>query len=278
LNEPTHLDLFSGIGGFAIAAQAAGFRTIAFVERDAYCQKILAQHWPKVPIFSDIHNFGGRPFRGASLLTGGFPCQPFSQAGQQRGKADDRYLWPEMFRVIQTTEPDWIIGENVAGLDGLGLDDCISDLESIGYEVAPAFEIPACGVGAWHGRIRVWIVANLNRKRQLQSGWSQQTQRGRIIDSASSNVRIDADASGERQEWRMPTNANSRNDEGIEARIRLSSFPSPSVSRLIGEHQPLLGRGIHGLPNRAHRVKALGNAIVPQVAFQIIKAIREQIS
>lgn len=158
--RPTHLDLFSGIGGFAIAAEAAGFRTIAFVEREPFCQKILAQHWPRVPVYSDICHFSGRSLRPISLLTGGFPCQPFSLAGERRGKADDRFLWPEMLRVIQATEPDWIIGENVAGLDGLGLDDCISDLEASGYEVAPPLEIPACAVGANHRRNRIWIVAN----------------------------------------------------------------------------------------------------------------------
>ena len=152
MNEPTHLDLFSGIAGFALAAQWAGFRTVAFVENEPFCQKLLEQNFPGIPVYGDIHNFGGRPYRGVDLLTAGWPCQPVSLAGRRRGKKDDRWLWPEVPRVIQATKPDWFLGENTPGLDGMGLDECISDLESIGYEVAPPLEIPACAMGAFHLR------------------------------------------------------------------------------------------------------------------------------
>jgi len=285
--RPTHLDLFSGIGGFSIAAQCAGFRTVAFVEKDPFCQKLLSQHWPTIPCYGDIHHFGGRSLRPISLLTGGFPCQPFSQAGEQRGKEDDRYLWPEMLRVIQRTEPDWIIGENVAGLDGLGLDDCISDLEASGYEVAPPLEIPACAVGAIHRRIRVWIIANRYgmRKSQLQRGKPN----GRRRDCDGADAPGGFAANGHTLGVKIKASNNERaeylTDNGAALRIgplpsvedfgRLGWTPEPEWFR----REPGLARLVHGLSRRPHKTRreAAGNAIVPQVAFQIIKAIREEI-
>src|SRR4051812_45727132 len=112
----THLSLFSGIGGIDLAAQWAGFETVAFVEKDKFCQQILVKHWPEVPIYDEIKTFDGSVFADITLLTGGFPCQPFSQAGKRRGKEDDRYLWPEMLRVISEAKPTWVVGENVAGI------------------------------------------------------------------------------------------------------------------------------------------------------------------
>jgi DNA (cytosine-5)-methyltransferase 1 len=291
--RPTHLDLFSGIGGFSISAEAAGFRTIAFVEREPYCQKVLAQHWPSVPIYNDICQFGGRSLGPISLLTGGFPCQPFSVAGERRGKGDDRYLWPEMLRVIQATDPDWIIGENVAGLDGLGLDDCISDLEASGYEVAPPLEIPACAVDARHVRNRLWIVANAVRKQA--HGHNAR----RFLDQPTGSSEVVADAAGERQREQadkadaITISGKAWNESG-DGRQSLADtnrpgreeLDAPGFSEKPGLHtgssdprwqqwpaEPELGRVAHGIPNRTHRLKGLGNAIVPAVAFQIIKAI-----
>ena len=157
-NEPTHLDLFSGIGGFALAARWAGFRTIGFCDNEPFAQAVIKKHWPEVPIHGDIKALDGTAYRGVTLLTGGFPCQPFSNAGKRRGKDDDRYLWPEMLRVIQEARPAWIVGENVIGIIGLALDQVCSDLEAEGYEVEPII-IPACGVDAPHRRNRVWIIA-----------------------------------------------------------------------------------------------------------------------
>jgi DNA (cytosine-5)-methyltransferase 1 len=196
LNEPTHVDLFSGIGGFALAAQWAGFRTIAFCEIDPYCQKVLAKNFmadterkPRTRdiselgiglsgereassesrigsrgcprIFSDIFDLDGTQFRrngsSVTLVTGGFPCQPFSVAGKRRGAADDRHLWPEMLRVIKEARPAWVLGENVPGIIPMELDNVLSDLESIGYATRP-FVIPACAVDARHRRDRLWIV------------------------------------------------------------------------------------------------------------------------
>ncbi len=157
----THLDLFSGIGGFALAAQAAGFTTIGFSEIEPYACGILNRHWPNVPNFGDIRNI--RAVR-ADLVTGGFPCQPFSRAsaGKRKGKEDDRYLWPEMLRVIAESGANWVLGENVAGLDGMALCEVVSDLEALGYTVAPPLEIPACALGHDHRRERLWILAHAN--------------------------------------------------------------------------------------------------------------------
>lgn len=159
LLTPRHIDLFSGIGGFALAAHWAGFATEVFCEQDEFCQKVLSRHWPAVPIVSDIRKFDGRAYAGADLLTGGFPCQPFSCAGKQRGDQDDRFLWPEMLRVIREAKPAWIVGENVAGIISMALDGVLSDLENEGY-ATQAFVLPACAVNAPHKRDRVWIVAH----------------------------------------------------------------------------------------------------------------------
>ena len=168
MNEkPTHLDLFSGIGGFALAAGWAGFETVGFCDNEPYAQAVIKKHWPEVPIHGDIKALDGTAYRGVTLLTGGFPCQPFSNAGKRRGKDDDRYLWPQMLRVIQEARPAWIVGENVVGIIGLALDQVCSDLEAEGYEVEPII-IPACGVDAQHRRNRVWVVAGGGRCGRLQ--------------------------------------------------------------------------------------------------------------
>ena len=153
------LDLFSGIGGFSLGLERAGMRTVAFCETDEFCRRVLAKHWPDVPIHGDIKELNGDGI-SADLVCGGFPCQPFSVAGVRRGEADDRYLWPEMARVISEVRPRWVLAENVVGIDGLALDRVLSDLESLGYETAPPLEIPACAVDAPHRRQRVWIVAH----------------------------------------------------------------------------------------------------------------------
>ena len=156
------LDLFSGIGGFSLGlAWAGGFETIRFCEKDPFCRKVLEKHWPGIPIIEDIHEF--RSYGGeADVVVGGFPCQPFSQAGQRLAARDPRHLWPEMYRVIGECRPAWVIGENVVGLARLGLDEVLSDLAAAGYSTR-AFDIPAVAVGAPHRRSRLWIVANANR-------------------------------------------------------------------------------------------------------------------
>lgn len=184
-----HLDLFSGIGGFALAAQWAGFRTVGFCEIEPYCQQVLAKNFladandssqarlgqhggqilPKqasirsggsgrARIHSDISQLDGTEYKGVSLITGGFPCQPFSVAGKRRGAADDRHLWPEMCRVIDQARPAFVLSENVPGIIAMELDNVLSDLERIGY-ACRSFVIPACAVDARHRRNRLWVVA-----------------------------------------------------------------------------------------------------------------------
>ena len=155
------IDLFSGIGGFALGLQSTGyFKTIQFVENEKWCQKILAKNFPGVPIHDDVKTFQGY---GADVVVGGFPCQPFSIAGKQKAVQDDRHLWPDMFRVIKETRPRWVIGENVRNIvsisDGMVLEQVYLDLESQGYEVQ-SFIIPASAVNAPHQRYRTWIVAH----------------------------------------------------------------------------------------------------------------------
>ena len=163
------LDLFSGIGGFSLGLERAGFETVAFCEIEDYPRKVLAKHWPDIPIHRDIRELDGEQYRGTvDVVCGGFPCQPFSAAGKRRGSDDDRHLWPEMFRVIREIQPAWVIGENVTGLEGMELDNCASDLEGVGFAVQ-VFDIPACGVGAIHRRHRLWIVAHAMRRRVGQS-------------------------------------------------------------------------------------------------------------
>lgn len=162
-NDLTHLSLFSGIGGLDLAAEWAGFRTVGQCEWADYPRAVLEKHWPGLPRWRDIRTLTGDDFyaqtglRTVTVLSGGFPCQPFSTAGKRRGKEDDRYLWPEMLRVISEIRPAWVVGENVAGIVSMALDTVLSDLESIGY-ACQAFVIPACAVDAPHRRDRVAIV------------------------------------------------------------------------------------------------------------------------
>lgn len=161
------LSLFSGIGGIDLAAEWAGIETVAFCEREPFPKKVLRKHWPNVPIYDDVCTLSREvlerdgvigPGRAIDIISAGYPCQPFSNAGKRRGKEDDRHLWPEVKRLLSEIRPRWFLGENVAGHITLGLDDVLSDLESIGYTAQPVV-IPACAVGAPHRRDRIFILA-----------------------------------------------------------------------------------------------------------------------
>ena len=186
------LDLFSGIGGFSVGLEATGkFKTIAFCEKDKFCQKVLQKHWQGTEIYEDIRNIDGTKIK-ADVITGGFPCQPFSTAGKRKGTEDDRYLFPEMLRIIKETQARWIVGENVQGIvnmsEGKILQGIHNDLEAIGYEVQ-SFIIPASSQGAWHKRNRVWIVAaNTNSGLSIRENEEIQTRGNTITNGSSSNV------------------------------------------------------------------------------------------
>jgi len=163
--------LFSGIGGFDLGLERAGFQIAWQVENNAYCRKVLRKHWPGIPCHYDITTIDWRNIPTVDLVCGGFPCQPFSCAGKRRGKADDRYLWPEVVRCLETLRPAWFLGENVPGIVNLALDTIITDLEGLGYAVWPVC-LPACAVDAPHQRQRLWIVAH------AESTWKPQPKRG----------------------------------------------------------------------------------------------------
>ena len=162
------LDLFSGLGGFSLGLERTGyFETAAFCEIDKYCTLLLNKHWKGTKVYDDVRKItkeqfdeDGIPY--PDIITGGFPCQSFSVAGKQKGTSDSRYLWPEMFRIIQVFQPRFVIGENVRGIvnieDGVVFETVCANLESEGYEIQP-FNIPAAGVGAPHRRERIWFIA-----------------------------------------------------------------------------------------------------------------------
>ncbi len=243
-----HLDLFSGIGGFALAASwvwEEEHEIVSFCEIDPFCQKVLKKHWPDVPIVSDIREMKGSDFVQVDLLTGGFPCQPFSTAGKRKGKADDRFLWPEMLRIISEAKPSWIIGENVPGIAsidyGMVVRQVLSDLEEKGYRVLPPFLIPACSINALHTRERIWFVAYsqqiLCNSYEIPDTFSM----GKLGFERSSNVNSSLAIS----KWlELKTNRRTLRDDD-------------------------------GFSEAVDRVGALGNAVVPQVVVPLMKIIKE---
>jgi DNA (cytosine-5)-methyltransferase 1 len=267
--DMTHVDLFSGIGGFALAAQRTGFRTVVFCERDDFCQLVLAKHWPDVPCVSDIREFDGSAYAGASLLTGGFPCQPFSCAGKRKGASDDRALWPAMFRVVQDARPCWIVGENVPGIISMELDTVLADLEGAGYTVRPIV-LPACTTDAPHRRDRVWIVANRTgeridgeRRNNTREGGSRHEGEQESDTGGTQDV---GNITSTGRLWRRSSQA------GISWISRGTSSP---LNRCNWLPEPGVGRVADGVSNRVDRLRGLGNAIVPQVAEEIMRMIMQ---
>lgn len=324
------LDLFSGIGGFSLGLERAGMKTVAFCELEDYPISILKKHWPDVPVYRDVRKLDGKQFRGTvELICGGFPCQPFSVAGKQRGKEDDRHLWPEMLRLIQEVRPTWVIGENVAGFITMALDDVLSDLEAEGYTCQP-FVIPACAVGGVHRRDRVWIVAYSElhaNQRKIEGFNGKEEELEGIIRSENSATRIisrtgnDGCASklhaadpkgkqckgkqcngisddGKSCESQKPESGNSdcqnvtdtdnkrlqgQQITGSNEKIRQKSrdkqstrFSSPRDFEPIGiPTEPPVRHRDDGLSDNVARLKALGNAVVPQIPEMIGRAIME---
>lgn len=293
----THFSCFTGIGGIDLAAEWAGFETVGQVEFADYPYQVLCKHWPDVPKWRDIRNVTGDIIRkqsngkSPSLLSGGFPCQPFSYAGNRKGKEDNRFLWPEMFRLVQELRPSWFVGENVPGIITLALDQTITDLESIGYSVR-TFDIPACAVGAFHIRRRIFIVANsndrpLHKKSKVCSG--RNTSKFSIEKLADTNR--SGCVHGQTQEHSAEAGINaqcqfisSRPDVSISHGFnddnrrhgtgQVSQFEASGLSgREYWSSEPGVGRVVDGLPDRVDRIKCLGNAVVPQQVYPILKAI-----
>ena len=292
------LDLFSGIGGFSLGMEATKrIKTIGFVEKDKFCQKVLQKNFSNIPIEEDIRNVKGSNY-AAEIVSGGFPCQPFSVAGKRRGQDDDRYLWDETIRVVAETKPKWFVGENVEGIvninNGLVLRQVQTDLEKEGFQVQ-CLIIPASGIGAWHQRKRVWIIGcnvpNSNSRLRRGRGTEQESRADEI--------------------WRFYTSKEKQTEQhlrskaiGCDALFRENisntyskGFQRRSISTNLEEKQGSITSknsfkkqqtwwqtqsklcGVpHGISyeldkDRSNRIKALGNSIVPQIAYEIGKAI-----
>lgn len=273
----THASLFSGIGGFDLAAEWMGWTNVLNCEIDEFCRKVLKYHFPNAKQYADIRTTDFTVWRNRiDVLTGGFPCQPFSVAGKRKGTDDDRYLWPDMLRAIREIRPRWIVGENVYGLvnwsDGMVLEQVCADLENEGYEVQP-FVIPACAVNAPHRRDRVWIIAHRTDRRVEDMP--------RRAESAHAYKHA-ANPDGERCEKRY--NAGIATEKGIKSpEIRRHNYIGNPFSRFPTE-SPIRG-GNDGLSEQLdgiavpawcrESIKAYGNAVVPQLVKVIFEAIEK---
>lgn len=272
----THASIFSGIGGFDLAAEWAGWTNMFNCEIDDFCRNILNYHFPNAQQYADIRTTDFTVWRGLiDVLTGGFPCQPFSVAGKRLGTEDERHLWPEMLRAIREIRPAWLVGENVFGIvnwsDGLVFEQVCADLENEGYSLQP-FILPACAVDAPHRRDRVWIVA-------YRSDAGTDNSRGERFRTDSPNDPSDADSvlrqDGDvhaRKEQKCRKNAYGRTQQ-LRRPTGWEKFPtvSPVCSGNDG-----ISAGLDGITFPAwcrQSVKAYGNAIVPQVAYRIFDTI-----
>jgi len=332
-----HLGLFEGIGGFSLAARWMGWETLAWCEWNEFGQKVLKHHFPEAEGFGDIKKTDFTKYANRiDIITGGFPCQPYSSAGKRKGKEDERHLWPEMLRAIREVQPSYVVGENVRGLTnwngGLVFDEVQADLEAEGYEVLP-FLLPACAVNAPHRRDRIWFVAkNTNKdatdansirleqcenRREVERGQGKMVEKrskssnatetnGTIQDATNTNSnglhecnsdnevsagegRINAlGNTDEGDDNGIATNTNCRRQSGKEhGEAKSGQLAKESFSNYwknFPTQSPICG-GDDGLPTeldgitfskwRNESIKAYGNAIVPQIAYEIFKAIEK---
>jgi DNA (cytosine-5)-methyltransferase 1 len=264
------LDLFSGIGGFSLGLErTGGFKTVAFCEIDPFCRKVLAKHWPKVPCYDDVRTLTGERLSAdgvsVDVVCGGFPCQDVSLAGRRVGLDGDRSgLWAEYGRLVGELRPQFVIVENTPGLLSLGMDRVLGDLASLGFD-AEWHSIPACYVGADHIRDRVWLVAYPNVRHSRHEFRPVQSP-GEVVEDAPDAVRSGLSR-------RCHTGADFAHAEELTARPRLAFDAAPAFSREYREHKPVLGRRVHGVSSRVDRLRALGNAVVPQIPELIGNAI-----
>lgn len=297
-----HISLFSGIGGFDLAAEWMGWQNIASCEINSFCNQILAHYWPDAYHHDDIHTLTidvlkhelEKRFtewrKDDIVISGGFPCQPYSMAGKRLGKQDSRHLWPEMLRVIREVRPRYIVGENVSGIvnwsDGLVFEEVQVDLEAEGYQVQ-AFILPACAVGAPHRRDRVWFVANRNSNGQQRGNGEheiisgqrgeyaqryieQGVKHGIITNAVSQGLQRSADNGGA-----VGGRAKRNKQPSGLFRTTWENFPTESPVCTGNDGIPAKLDGITFPKWRNESIKAAGNAIVPQVAFRIFQAIQE---
>lgn len=329
-----HLGLFEGIGGFSLAARWMGWKTKAWVEINPFSQSILKKHFSDAKGHGDIHTFDGTKWRGKiDIITGGFPCQPFSVAGKRKGTDDERYLWEEMLRVIREIQPTFVVGENVSGIvsmdNGKTLSKILSGLESEGYKVQP-FVIPACAVQAPHRRDRIWIIAYRESSKSSSEFFSKSSKKKQREFRRSTIQSITPNSDNLLQSGGLDTgtsNKTPKRSQGTNEQKRETSFgqrvrnePSNTnkdatdtdckrpprqginrgqvhtkqdkereINRVINDSQfeekwhevaSKFCRMDDGIPQRLDkyrkdRLKALGNAIVPQVAFEIFKILEQ---
>lgn len=272
------LDLFSGIGGFSLGLErTGGFETVAFCEIEPFPRKVLAKHWPEVPIYDDVRTLTADRLAADGIavdaICGGFPCQGISEAGLRQGLADERSgLWREYARLIRELRPKFVIVENVSELlrHGYGMGEVLGNLAEIGYD-AEWHSIPALAVGADHIRERIWIVAYPN-----STGAQQIYQRGRV--KCQAQVGQDAaphyaDDNDARPQGRVQAGTLNSDARAISSRLGLAVSAQGDFPGVDGAGSPVLGRGENGIPNRVDRMHALGNAVVPQIPELIGRAI-----
>ena len=308
-----HLDLCSGIGGFALGLQKTGyFKTMGFCEIDPFCQKVLKKNFPGVPIYSDIKKFkpndeGLKP----DVITSGFPCQSFSTAGKREGGSSDKNLWKETFRIIKECRPSWFVGENVNGIVNLYLDTILEDLESEGYSQTRCFNISASSIGANHQRARIWIVANSSELRgQNLSGSHAKNGQEKLrqenvqpinknTNDSNSNIigtQGNKEMAGGSSQFINGSDVQSREtftDTLCEGFQGFDSFPGSSneENAFFANSADAAGATenwweaqskLFGIPDglryglhkyRTNRIMALGNAVCPQIPFLIGQAI-----
>ena len=313
-----HVDLCSGIGGFALGFEWAELSSpVMFCDIEPWSRKILNKHWPDVPIAEDVKELANDPRRlvpDCDILTAGYPCQPFSVAGKQKGTEDDRHIWPYILRIVAHKRPSWVVFENVYGHVALGLDQVLSDLEAEGYS-SRTFIVPACGVDAPHRRDRLWIVGHTEDNgrdgRTETTGREGQThqqierlsvrsepsrpsedvaytdlsgrQQSHEEMAGQSPEQLDCSSFQSREDVAYTNNegpqgrVHRRQDSGWESELGYAGCGSSTHGQSDENKwtaEPNVGRVAHGVPKRVDRIKGLGNAIVPQIAMNIGLAIR----